>query len=481
MAPVVVSNLGDLRAVIARPETSGRPWGNPDHDLAARFSCPVCAALDGEDRRCALDFVHDRSRSADNALALAEAMGFCAFHAALIAGNADGSGVLTEFFSQAIGGVLSVLTDRRGDGERLEQIVFHAERACPVCKHRERIVSATIGRYGARLSGLGSGSEQVSSLCFLHFCATVNASESGRLPDLAEAQLELMQSASGWLDALEEFETHDPAGIADPGCDPICTVLRVVAGGVPKISLAPNERHSLISYLQRNSDSARGPSEAEQFCPVCEAMLRTLIRRLESAERGARLGLMLQTVLPTCPDHLWLYARRASTRVSLYAVRYALDAMTAMLRSGIAALRRERERRAEEEKSVWFRRKNPSYFLGQDRKLITHLQRCQICEALAVARDRAAADFVERLQKQPGTCEREYGLCLRHFADAYVVAPHGNVRDTLIALHIEKLVALHRGLPSTILVSPERCPPAGPEGVSDVFCQGVLRRFSGWM
>ncbi|SRR6266571_2507177 len=481
MATGLASNLGDLRAVIARPGTSGRPSGNPDHDLAARFSCPVCTALGGEDRRYALDFVHDRSRSADNASALAEAMGFCAFHAALIAGNADGSGVLTEFFSRAIGAVLSILTDRRGDGERLEQIVFHAERACPVCKHRERIVSATIGRYCAGLSGVGSESKRISNLCFPHFCATVHTSDSGRLPDLAEAQLELMQSASGWLDALDELETAGPASIADSDCYPIGIVFRVVAGGAPQLPLVPDDRRSLPSHSGNSVDSAGGLSQAQEFCPVCVAMLRTLMRRLESAERGARLGLMPPTVLPTCPDHLWLYARRASTRVSLYAVRYALDAMIVMLQSGIAALARERSRRAEEEKSVWFRRKNPSYFLGQDRKLITHLQRCQICEALAVARDRVVADFVERLQKQPGTCECEYGLCLGHFADACVVAPHGKVRDTLIALHIEKLVALHRGLPSTILVSPESCPPVGPEGVGDAFWRGALRRFSGWM
>jgi len=268
-----------LRAVIARPETSGRPSGNPDHDLTARFSCPVCAALDGEDRRYALDFVHDRSRSADNALALAEAMGFCAFHAALIAGNADGSGVLTEFFSQAIGAVLSILTDRRGNGERLEQIVFHAERACPVCKHRERIVSATIGRHGAQRSGLGSGSKQVSSLCFPHFCATTNASASGRLPDLAEAQLELMQSASGWLDALDELETAGPASIADSDCDPIGIVLRV-AGGAPQLPLVPYDRRSLLSHSGNSVDSAGGLSQAQEFCPVCVAMLRTLMRRL---------------------------------------------------------------------------------------------------------------------------------------------------------------------------------------------------------
>jgi len=190
---------------------------------------------------------------------------------------------------------------------------------------------------------------------------------------------------------------------------------------------------------------------------------------------------MLPTVLPTCPDHLWLYARLASTRVSFHAVRRALDAMIAMLQSGIAALGRERSRRAEEEKSVWFRRKNPSYFLGQDRKLITHLQRCQICEAVAVTCDRAVAEFVEGTKERERSHrhDREYGLCMRHLAHACMIC-HGKGRDNLVSMHVERLLAL-RDRASEALSESSIGRRSAPEDVEDGFWRDALYRISGWM
>ncbi len=480
MASFPASNLGDLHAVIVRPEMSWRPSGAPDWESAARYSCPVCRALKREDRRYAVSFVRDRSRSADYALALAEAMGFCGVHAGLIASNGNESGVLIEFFSQAIDAVLSILTDRRGNGERLEQIVFHAERGCPVCKHRERIVSATIGPQAEPHSGFDSESRGISGLCFPHFCATVNASGSGRLEDLAEAQLELMQWASGWLDVAEKSERAGPSSTADPGCEPMGMVLRVIAGARPQLPF-PDDGKDSPWHSRKGADDTSNFLAAPEFCSVCAAISRTLTRRLESAERGARLGLSLPTVLPTCPDHLWFYARLASASVSLGAVRCALDATIVMLRNGIAALRRRRIMRAEEEKSVWYRRKNPSYFLGQDRKLITHLQRCQICEAVAVTCDRSVAEFVEGIKEREHSrrSHREYGLCMRHLAHACMIC-RGKVRDNLVSMHVERLLALRDRASETRSESSVRV-RSTPGDAGEGFWRDALYRISGRM
>jgi hypothetical protein len=130
------------------------------------------------------------------------------------------------------------------------------------------------------------------------------------------------------------------------------------------------------------------------------------------------------------------------------------------LGDGITAMAREDEEREIASKSVWFKRKSPSYLLGQRRKRLAALPRCLACQGLALGRDRAIGQLLDLMgePRHRRALKRGYGLCLKHFADAYVVAPKGVVRDALTAIQIKKLAVVRPALAP--LLKTDVCHPA---------------------
>jgi hypothetical protein len=169
------------------------------------------------------------------------------------------------------------------------------------------------------------------------------------------------------------------------------------------------------------------------------------------------------------------------SRVSLVAVRYAVDVALTSLQHGIETLAREQSERESEAQSVWHKPKSPPYLLGIKRRTITKIPACPACEQLAIARDRAVGELLTLMQdtRHREALERGHGLCLKHFAHAYLISPQGKVRSALVALHKEKLQALSSDLKQ--FIQPGRSASGNNGIIIDQPWQRAVYRFSGYL
>ena len=130
------------------------------------------------------------------------------------------------------------------------------------------------------------------------------------------------------------------------------------------------------------------------------------------------------------------------------ASRLHTDAQLEALRRGSQLLARDRAKRIEAAKSVFYKPQSLAYVLGQQRKMITSVPRCPACARAVVAQERAIVAVVQRFDRarRRGAIDPEGELCLKHFATAYLLVSRGAARSTLVARQIEMLRALRARL-----------------------------------
>jgi len=434
---------------------------DPTSDLDV---CPVCAALESADRRYVDHVLPDRRQT--QAQAIADTLGFCTLHAARISGDRGNSVSLARVLDAAIQLTLEMLEGRKAESDSTKDFLFESAHACPACTYSARMVSRVVANAASPWTRKRAASPP--ALCYPHYRSAAYCVDAAHLPVLAKAELESVESVKSRMRSRGVTGEDSPA-------------MRLIAGN-PRLSLAAasGNAQSLRELMDKWTGATEIPSE-RQACPVCVAMIRDLDRRVGAARRALRFRSDGWMVLPTCAEHLRLFALLAGEEVAQRAAEQSVVTIARLLRNGIAAVERGRRRREAESKSVWYKPKSPSYLLGLEREVVTRASACPVCSGLAAARERAADAIVDRARKRPNAAELEqgHGLCMKHFAHVFLFTSRGPARDALAAVQRAKLSALRQDLFRPL----DRSPLEGvslPGGAAEAL-KDAVHRFSGWL
>lgn len=430
-------------------------------------SCPVCEELHGVDLRYVEHVTRDPARGQAHARDIAEALGHCAPHAAYLAGCENRSASITRVFRKAIEFSLEFLEGDKLRSEEGRDVLFASAHACPACRYLERTRSGVLSRSAAGLQNREKALRQTPALCYAHYCGMIGVTDAANVPELAATELDRFPSAAVF-----------PTSANAPDDRP--SALTLVAGSAMLFETWVQQCGKALERWALEWDVPGDVRDAPEACPICVAMLRDLRRRIENAKRAVRLGLDGWTVFPNCAPHLWLFARLAGTKVAERASEHAAAMIADMLRSGIATLASERQRIEEDAKSVWHKPISPAYLLGLERRYVTNLRPCAVCEGVAVARERAVDEFLALVRKRRSRdqFERGYGMCMKHFAHAFLFAPKGAVRDAVAAVQSQRLSALHREL-SESLDRLSGSASVRSDGIESPLWKEAVYRFSG--
>lgn len=437
---------------------------DPRTDLEA---CPVCAALEGADRRYVEHVLRDPAREQTQAQAIADTLGFCTLHAAHVSGGWKRSAAVARVLDGAIQFTIEMLDGRKADSDSTRDFMFESAHACAACTYSTRMVSRIAARAVAAWKTKRAASESAPAFCFPHYRSAVYCTDAAHLPILAKAELERVESIR---DRVESRGAAGEDGLA----------LHLIAGN-PRLS--PAAAWENAQALRNLMDDRAGPTElpgAHDTCSVCIAMIRDLGRRVDAARWALRIRSDGWMVLPTCAEHLWLFALLAGQEVARRAAEQSVATIARLLRSGIGAVERGRKRREAESKSVWYKPKSPSYVLGLEREVVTRMSPCPVCNGLTAARERAVDGILERVRKRRNLAELEqdHGLCMKHFAHVFLFAPKGNTRDALAAVQRVKLSSLRRDLSQAL---DHDHGPSTSDGTAEAAWKGAIYRFSGWL
>lgn len=388
-----------------------------DADASAPKACGLCASMHGTTARYARTVLCNLERREANAEAIADALGFCPAHAAFVAGLDDHGAEIGAVMRHAILRTRMLLDAGPGKEDRLLEVFFGAANACPACRYAERQLTGFLLRHASFLRSSGRDTSQSKRpLCLPHFLSLIGVSEKKDLLPWAGMEFDLLSKVTRTLDAA--------------GPSAVLAATRLVAG-YPEATRA---------FLLKSA----APLLDDAGCTVCVAMRRAFFRWLEAVRESIRIDAAPWTLLGTCPEHIWACALVGDSEMAARATRHALEVALRTLRRAAVKLEQEDRRLEAEARSVWFKRKSPAYLLGQQRNAITKMPRCFACERIAVARDRAIAELIERMREKRHreAFEREFGLCMKHFALARVIAPAGTVRDFLTDIYAAKLRSL---------------------------------------
>jgi len=414
------------------------------HSGTTATDCVICYGL--------ADFALRNSRDPLRAFvppsadAVADAMGFCAPHAAMLAASTDDFLRLLAVLSSAAGKVIAQLLDRSRSEERLTKLLVGAGTACPICYLADHRLPRQLRGVLSSLSLSAGGS--MEPLCLTHFQALIAMAPRAVLKHAAECQIASLRAI----------------GIATN------TRLAQLYVGGRHHAASPVPNGELDDFLCD-----------DQACPICRKVSMALDDWMASVEDAARLGAHQWIVFPTCDRHISLCAHRCSDETARQIVAYASTLLSGQLEHAVAS--NEREDRAYDvaRDSVWFRRKSPAYLLGQRRKTLLRSPRCPGCERLAVARDRACADMLTLLRR--ASVRRAFsasnGLCLKHFAHALLVAQGDEMRNFLASTQIAQLSELQRILQRVVEHAANSDAASSP--VAQEECRRAIYRFSAFV
>jgi len=281
-----------------------------------------------------------------------------------------------------------MLGDRARCEERLLYIMFHMRQGCPACtaeRRRSLLEPAALAAHARRL-------------CLAHYEAVAARCN----------ERELAHFAAGARDSARSWHA--------------------------RLAKDSGEAAARASLAWLAGDAFGGVATRPQVapaCPVCAAAAHALEHWLLQLETGARLGMPLGGLLPLCPHHVAMCARRCSAHAIGQVAQQASEAVAAALERGLAENARAARLDREASTSVWYRRRAPSYLLGLRRRAL-RLPRCGACERVELACLRTQGSMLD-LAARRGLAEPGGELCLRHFGAVYMLCPHGEPRAALAA------------------------------------------------
>lgn len=416
--------------------------------------CPVCEALGNIESDCFSRLFDEPARLPAASEAIADSLGFCATHGRVLATQSQRAPGIAAAFSDAIRRTGELLANEAAYDERLQQVFFGARKACPACKFRSHETAARVN-WLARMhadSGDTDSCDGLRRLCLPHRRALLLSLKPPLSDRLRTLCVDSLGATAATIDSLLTADRDSTAWTDPLAQTKLMDVMRAVAGdpghGIEFGNSGAGELAHAVSVYRDLRESLRNP----YACPVCVEVRRSAEKWMGALESGARLGPDVWLALPTCPEHLWACTRLNDPRIALLAAqRVVRDAITQLHRSAepVPANPRDDSAGTSSDGINPHSESNGTTSTKRSRKRQAKRDagarsgQCMACETLAVARDRAIDRILGFMSDRHARNDLEsgHGLCVKHFADAYLVAP-GAARSALKKIYLTKLGSL---------------------------------------
>jgi len=384
--------------------------------------CDVClAAAKGWDDYVSRAF-HGRTQILNTGEAIADALGYCADHAARLSGMPSLAAPISAAFGHGVMLVQRLLDEAFFQEERLQRMVFGAGMACPAC----RFESQRAAREFAKTRRTDGKVEHHEWTCFHHQLAM------GRLMAPA-AQMEWLAECDRWLGR----EARSAANHCDGARDILARLMgehAISARAIPGHMACGDDIADLIGH--------------PDACPLCRWQDAATLRWLNDVALAGRFGEGGWLLFPNCAVHTGFVLGLATPVLDMALAEHALGVARAKLHREMAAVAAclmpqtaPRPRRLP--RGRWLPRQTNGRRRRESRPL-----RCPGCEREAVAVERAAGTLLELLNapRWRKVFADGHGLCMKHFAFVLPLAPEGIVRTWLVADQRARLGRLRDGL-----------------------------------
>lgn len=406
-------------------------------------ACPVCETAANSSAGYFARAFGESHRLAATSEAVTDALGFCPRHGAALLSQEGVSRGIVRVFRNVIPGVMPLLVEKHICAERYQRIFFAARTACPACVHIDRMVARHIARLARQLSSAPDQTtpRHLDMLCVTHMQLLAEKLKAKlRLAALAHYVDDLDDAASA-MDIVHASEGEMAAGSPHDEEAMRLHALNLVAGrtAAESNSVEGAVEGALADALHRCPTLAAAIADAN-VCPLCIERARISQRWIQNVLASTRHAEDAWLFFPTCPEHIGAVARLGYPELTSAVATHALHIVRRQLRQRMLILIREAELRA----AVAAARAAQRYkYAKQKTPKPPHLQtpkpaapqplRCPGCERLGIAEAHARGKFLDLLEKEKHRIAfgHGYGLCMKHFAEVYMIAPKSVVRSTL--------------------------------------------------
>jgi len=450
-------------------------------DGASKCTCPLCqTSADSDAGYFARAFGEPRLFAATGE-AMTDALGFCPRHGASLLAQERWSGGVVHVLRDAIPRLALMLNEDYLREPHVQHALFGADSACPACTYANRAVGRQAASFARQWSDQ-AGFDLANALCFKHFqMLTGNLAPELRLITLTGYVGHLQQAvrkANSLLRRTREADSwrSDDVAALERALDLIAGRPVFESGSADgKLGKALSECPTLVEAIAHPG-----------VCPLCVETERARLRWQLNVQRAADFDQDAWLFFPTCPEHLWAVARLEAPGLTAAVLARALSVALRYVRSQIHVLVRTAELREEEARikaegpEVWaaHKRKRSRQKTEGEKIPVPRLVKCPGCERIEIATEHATGGLLDLLheKKHRDAFGRGYGLCLKHFARAYRIAPRGMIRSLLAEDQQGRLAEFAQSFDKMARRTSER--EANPCG--DALWSTALRRFCGF-
>ena len=360
--------------------------------------CVVCEQLrDADTQYFGRVLRNGRARIA-LAQTLALGMGFCRAHAALATELHGPAAAAVQDSIRDAGRLLCDLLDRTAlQDELIQDIVFGARGRCPACAYFHRVEGRVLARVQRELEQRKPFSPP--PVCFVHLQSLKQRVEP---PLLGRIKRLLRARSRGVLGAIDR-----------PGAFPDACIAQAC------LQLYPLELANSMSV-----------HAARCACPICEDIALAQRRWLGTAIDNVRLRQPGWIALPTCHRHLLQCIRQPDRALQHAALaRYFEVALPGKPVTDPAAPPPPKRRRRRHAR--WF---DARYERDAQRDGTQPRESCPGCDAEEIAARKSIARLirgVSRAEHDDALALAVEGVCLKHFAEAFIYASEPRIEQRL--------------------------------------------------
>lgn len=434
----------------------------------ATSACPLCATSAQSDAGYFERAFAEPHQFAITSEAITETFGFCRQHERSLLCQNHLSESVARVLRAALPRLLLLLNEDFLHETPVQQILFAAGNACPACSS----ANCAVGRQAAKLARLEAEAGAEQQLCFNHFQrVAANQPPERRLQTLTRYATSLEEVARSVRNSQRRLPHDETRMIDGETMASFTAALHLTTGHTAfEATIAEQNLSSVLRPTPRLDEAIAIPDS----CPLCIETTHASQRWLQNAQRAADFEQDAWLFFPTCPEHIGMIARLGRTELTLSVLARALAAQQRYLRQQIhvlvvtAELAAEHARIKAEGPEVWlaYKRKLARQKVEIPRIPVPRLAKCPACERIEIATEHAIGKLLDLLceKRHRDAYRRGYGLCMKHFARVYPMAPKGKVRSLLAEDQRDRLNNLMRHL---------------DENTSDVVWATALHRFCG--
>lgn len=400
--------------------------------------CPVCeTAASGSASYFAKAFGESRHFAATSE-AITDAFGFCPQHGAALLAQEGLSRGLVRVFRQVIPEVAPLLVVKHIRAERYQRAFFAARTSCPACAYADRMVARHIARLARQLSSAPDQTMQhLDALCVSHMRLLADELRVKlRLAVLAHT----VDNLDDLADAMNGIRSLECEAVAAPRHDEFATRLRALNRVAGRAAPEPDPETGELAAALQHYPTLAASLACENACPLCIERARARQRWRHNVPVSSRHAQDAWLFFPTCPEHIATIAQLGYPDLTDAVAAHALHLVRGQLRQTVLILIREAELRAAAaaaraaQRYKYAKQKTPKPpHLLTPKPTAPQPAKCAWCERLGIAEAHARIKFLDLLEKEKhrAAFARGYGLCMKHFAEVYMLAPKGVVRSTL--------------------------------------------------